>query len=55
METFSSIISILPEEDKVHKYKDGWLLLMHSDSYSLSYIEELCPISLDVRHRLPSL
>lgn len=55
METFSSIISILPEEDKVPQYKDGWLLLMHSDSYSLSYIEELCSTSPDVTHSLASL
>lgn len=29
LETFSSIISIIPEEDKAHKYKDEWLLWMH--------------------------
>lgn len=51
METFSSIISIIPEEDKVHKYEDGWLLLMHSDSYSVPYIEEQCSISPNVTQR----
>lgn len=53
METFSSIISIIPEE--VHKYKDEWLLLMHSDSYSVSYIKELCSISPDVTQRQANL
>lgn len=28
MKMFSSIISIIPEEDKVNKYEDGWLLLI---------------------------
>lgn len=55
METFSSIISIIPEEDKVNKYEDGWLLLMHSDSHSVSYMEELFPISLDVTQRRANL
>lgn len=47
MKMFSSIISIIPKEDKVNKYEDGWLLLMHSDSYTVCYIEELCSISPD--------
>lgn len=55
MEAFSFIISIIPEEDEVHKYEDGWLLLMHSDTYSVSYIEELCSISPDVKQRQANL
>lgn len=55
MEPFSSIISIIPEEEKVNKYEDGWLLLMHSESYSVSYIEELCSISPDVTQRWANL
>lgn len=47
MKMFSSIISILPEEDKVNNYEDGWLLLMHSDSNSVFYSEEQCSISPD--------
>lgn len=47
MKMFFSIISITSEEDKVNKYEDGWLLLMHSDSYSVCYIEEQCSISPD--------
>lgn len=47
MKMFSSIISIMPEENKVNKYEDGWSLLMNSDSYSVCYVEELCSISPD--------
>lgn len=47
MKMFSSIISILPEEDKVNNYEDGWLLLMHSDSDAVRYNEEQRSITPD--------